>query len=74
MKIAINQQLQQEKITYDTGGYSIKPNDGMKTMFCDMGGAATVVATIQALAKNNIKTNVYGIVAACRKFYQWKCL
>lgn len=52
-------------VTYDTGGYSIKPNDGMKTMFCDMGGAATVIATMQALAKNNVKTNVYGVVAAC---------
>lgn len=52
-------------VTYDTGGYSIKPNDGMKTMFCDMGGAATVIATMQALAKNNIKTNVYGVVATC---------
>ncbi|WP_073507874.1 leucyl aminopeptidase [Streptobacillus notomytis] len=52
-------------ITYDTGGYSIKPNDGMKTMFCDMGGAGTVIGTLYALAKNNIKTNVYGVVAAC---------
>ncbi|WP_064590358.1 leucyl aminopeptidase [Streptobacillus moniliformis] len=52
-------------ITYDTGGYSIKPSDGMKTMFCDMGGAGTVIGTMFALAKNNIKTNVYGVVAAC---------
>ena len=52
-------------VTYDTGGYSIKPNDGMKTMFCDMGGAGTVIGTMLALAKNNVKTNVYGVVAAC---------
>ncbi|CAM3151549.1 leucyl aminopeptidase [Streptobacillus ratti] len=52
-------------ITYDTGGYSIKPSDGMKTMFCDMGGAGTVIGTMYSLAKNNIKTNVYGVVAAC---------
>lgn len=52
-------------VTYDTGGYSIKPNDGMKTMYCDMGGAGTVIGTMYALAKNNIKTNVYGVVAAC---------
>ena len=45
-------------VTYDTGGYSIKPNDGMKTMFCDMGGAGTVIGTMLALAKNNVKTNV----------------
>lgn len=52
-------------VTYDTGGYSIKPSEGMKTMFCDMGGAGTVIGTMYALAKNNIKTNVYGVVAAC---------
>ncbi|RTE85640.1 aminopeptidase PepB [Aliidiomarina sp. B3213] len=29
-------------ITFDTGGYSIKGNEGMVAMKCDMGGAATV--------------------------------
>ncbi len=52
-------------VTYDTGGYSIKPNEGMKTMHCDMGGAGTVIGTMYALAKNNVKTNVFGVVAAC---------
>lgn len=52
-------------ITYDSGGYSIKPNDGMKTMFCDMGGAATVIGTIHAIATQKVKTNVVGVVAAC---------
>ena len=31
-------------ITFDTGGISIKPLDGMKLMRKDMGGAAAVVA------------------------------
>lgn len=52
-------------VTYDTGGYSLKPNDGMVTMFCDMGGAGTVIGTLYSLAKNKVKTNVIGIVAAC---------
>lgn len=52
-------------ITFDTGGYSIKPTDGMKTMFCDMGGAGTVIGAIHALASNNSKTNVMAVVAAC---------
>lgn len=52
-------------ITYDSGGYSLKPSESMKTMFCDMGGAGTVIGTILALAKNNVKTNVVGVVAAC---------
>lgn len=31
-------------ITFDSGGYSIKPSAGMVSMKCDMGGAATVTA------------------------------
>lgn len=52
-------------ITYDSGGYSIKTRDGMKTMFDDMAGGATVIGTMNAIAKSKIKTNVVGIVAAC---------
>lgn len=52
-------------ITYDSGGYSLKPNDGMKTMFCDMGGAGTVIGTIHAIAKAKLNINVVGVVGAC---------
>lgn len=38
-------------ITFDTGGISIKPVDGMKLMRKDMGGAAAVVATAVAAAE-----------------------
>ena len=37
-------------ITFDTGGISIKPRDGMKLMKKDMGGAAAVVAATLAAA------------------------
>lgn len=33
-------------ITFDSGGYSIKASEGMATMKCDMGGAATVTAAL----------------------------
>lgn len=33
-------------ITFDTGGYSIKPSDGMSTMRTDMGGAALVTGAL----------------------------
>ncbi|MDX3775114.1 aminopeptidase PepB [Chromatiaceae bacterium AAb-1] len=33
-------------ITFDSGGYSLKPSEGMLTMKCDMGGAATVTAAL----------------------------
>lgn len=37
-------------VTFDSGGLSIKPNDGMLTMRCDMGGAATVIGVMKAIA------------------------
>ncbi|MBM0046953.1 leucyl aminopeptidase [Anaerococcus sp. mt242] len=49
-------------ITYDSGGYSIKPSDGMKTMNADMGGAGTVIGAIDAISSNELKVNV---VAFC---------
>ncbi|TLU64260.1 aminopeptidase PepB [Thalassotalea litorea] len=33
-------------ITFDSGGYSIKPSAGMFSMKCDMGGAATAAAAL----------------------------
>ena len=33
-------------ITFDSGGYSIKPSDGMAVMKSDMGGAATVTGAL----------------------------
>lgn len=31
-------------VTFDSGGLSLKPTDGMMTMRCDMGGSATMLA------------------------------
>lgn len=52
-------------ITYDSGGYSIKPSNDMKTMNSDMGGAGTVIGAIDAISSNELKVNVVAIVAAC---------
>ena len=52
-------------LTYDSGGYAIKPAEGMATMFCDMGGAAAVIGAISTLAAMKAKVNVVAIVAAC---------
>ncbi len=51
-------------LTYDSGGYSLKPSTGMSTMFCDMGGAGTVIATMEAIARLQLKANVIAVVAA----------
>lgn len=52
-------------VTYDTGGYSLKPSTSMETMHCDMGGAGTVLGAIHLIAKRKVKTNVIAVVAAC---------
>lgn len=50
-------------ITFDTGGISIKPANGMHEMKYDMSGAATVLGSINALAKLKTKANVVAIMA-----------
>ncbi|MBI3141585.1 MAG: leucyl aminopeptidase [Bacteroidetes bacterium] len=52
-------------VTYDTGGLSIKPTQGMLHMKGDMGGAALVIATMCALARLGSAQSVVGVVAAC---------
>jgi leucyl aminopeptidase len=51
-------------ITFDTGGISIKPAQGMEDMKWDMAGAGTVIGLMHALAARKAKVNVVGIVAA----------
>lgn len=45
-------------VTFDSGGLSIKPTDGMLTMKCDMAGAATVLGAIAAIARLKLPVNV----------------
>lgn len=48
-------------VTFDSGGLSIKPTDGMLTMKCDMAGAATVVGALSAIARLKLPLNVIGL-------------
>jgi leucyl aminopeptidase len=48
-------------VTFDTGGISIKPAQGMEAMKWDMGGAGAVVGAFKALALRKAKANVVGI-------------
>jgi leucyl aminopeptidase len=50
-------------VTYDTGGYSLKPPKSMETMKMDMGGSAAVVGVMHALATNKADTHVVAAVA-----------
>ncbi|WP_354682131.1 leucyl aminopeptidase [Cupriavidus necator] len=52
-------------ITFDTGGISLKPGEGMDEMKYDMCGAASVLGTIQAVAEMGLKLNVIAVVPTC---------
>ena len=48
-------------VTFDTGGISIKPAQGMEAMKWDMGGAGAVAGAMKALALRKAKVNIVGI-------------
>lgn len=52
-------------ITFDTGGISLKPGEGMDEMKYDMCGAGSVLGTIRAVAEMGLKINVVAIVPTC---------
>ena len=49
-------------ITFDTGGISIKPADGMERMKADMAGGAAVVSAMCAISRLGVRTRVIGVV------------
>lgn len=51
-------------ITFDTGGYSIKPAEGMSEMKFDKCGGTAVLGLIQAAADLRLRCNLTGLVAA----------
>lgn len=52
-------------ITFDAGGISLKPGPGMDEMKFDMCGAASVIATMAAVATLKLPVNLNVIVPAC---------
>ncbi|MGD9143750.1 MAG: leucyl aminopeptidase, partial [Dehalococcoidia bacterium] len=51
-------------ITFDSGGISIKPSEGMSDMKGDMAGGASVLGTLRAIAQLKPKINVTALVPA----------
>ena len=49
-------------VTFDTGGISLKPANGMEDMKYDMGGSGVVIGLMKALTGRKAKDNVVGIV------------
>ncbi len=52
-------------ITFDSGGISIKPSAEMDEMKFDMGGAASVLGTLRAVAELEPRINVIGLIPSC---------
>ena len=51
-------------ITFDTGGISIKPAEGMEKMKYDMAGGAAMIGAMQAIAQLKPAVKVVGVVCA----------
>ncbi len=51
-------------VTYDTGGYSLKPRESMVGMKSDMGGAAAVLGAMQIIGEMKPEQNVVAVIGA----------
>lgn len=51
-------------ITFDSGGISLKPREGMERMKDDMAGAATVMGIVMAAASLKLPLNIMGLIPA----------
>jgi leucyl aminopeptidase len=49
-------------ITFDTGGYSLKPKDGIVGMKTDMGGAAAVLGAMEIIGELKPEQNVVAVI------------
>ncbi|WP_237387685.1 leucyl aminopeptidase [Xenorhabdus sp. Sc-CR9] len=52
-------------LTFDSGGISIKPSEGMDEMKYDMCGAASVYGVMRVVAELQLPINVIGVLAGC---------
>ncbi len=49
-------------LMFDTGGYSLKPSNGIVNMKSDMGGAATMISVLEAVTKLKLPINLTCII------------
>ncbi|USD38017.1 MULTISPECIES: leucyl aminopeptidase [Ferrimonas] len=52
-------------LTFDSGGISLKPGEGMDEMKYDMGGAAGVLGTMKAVCALGLNINIVFVLAGC---------
>jgi leucyl aminopeptidase len=53
-----------KSITFDSGGISLKPGEGMEKMKYDMAGGAAVLGAIKAASEMNMPVHIVGILPA----------
>ena len=51
-----------ERYTYDTGGYSLKPREGMVGMKGDMGGATAVLGAMEIIGELRPEQNAIAVI------------
>jgi leucyl aminopeptidase len=59
-------------VTFDTGGVSIKPSEGMEKMKYDMAGGAAVIGAMRAIARLKPNVRVTGFVPAVENMVSGK--
>ena len=52
-------------VTFDSGGYSLKPSNAMEDMKIDMSGAAAVISAMDAIATLGSDCEVHAVSALC---------
>jgi leucyl aminopeptidase len=52
-------------VTFDSGGYSLKPSNAMEDMKIDMSGAAAVISAMDAIATLGSEHEVHAVTALC---------
>ena len=61
-------------LTFDTGGISIKPAQGMEEMKYDMSGGAAVLGAMRAIAEIGLPLNVVGLVPSTENLVSGKAV
>jgi leucyl aminopeptidase len=59
-------------VTFDSGGYSLKPSAGMEDMKVDMSGAAAVISAMDAIATLGSDYEVHAVAACCENLVSGK--
>jgi leucyl aminopeptidase len=52
-------------VTFDSGGYSLKPSSAMEDMKVDMSGAAAVISAMDAIATLGSEHEIHAVTALC---------